>query len=241
MDRWRAGRLLLAGDAAHQMPPFAGQGMCSGLRDAANLAWKLDLVLAEQASDAILDTYASERIPQVRQVIDFSIELGKVICVADPAEAAARDAAMTAAARETGLTPPLPTPAIGPGLLAEGDPLAGRLVVQGVVRRGQALGRFDDVVGGGFVLLSAAGDPTRRLPAPLAAFFASVGGLGAHVGPGAPVDDVEGRYARWFAAHPVGAVLQRPDFHVFGTARDIEETPDLVAQLQRALAAGGGR
>jgi len=241
VDRWRAGRLLLAGDAAHQMPPFAGQGMCSGLRDAANLAWKLDLVLAEQASDAILDTYASERIPQVRQVIDFSIELGKVICVADPAEAAARDAAMTAAARETGLTPPLPTPAIGPGLLAEGDPLAGRLVVQGVVRRGQALGRFDDVVGGGFVLLSAAGDPTRCLPAPLAAFFASVGGLGAHVGPGAPVDDVEGRYARWFAAHPVGAVLQRPDFHVFGTARDIEETPDLVAQLQRALAAGGGR
>src|SRR5213592_2550653 len=173
VDRWRAGRLLLAGDAAHQMPPFAGQGMCSGLRDAANLGWKLDLVLAEQASDAILDTYASERIPQVRQVIDFSIELGKVICVADPAEAAARDAAMTAAARETGLTPPL----------------AGRLVVQGVVRRGQALGRFDDVVGGGFVLLSAAGDPTRRLPAPLAAFFASVGGLGAHVGPGAPVDD----------------------------------------------------
>jgi len=241
VDRWRAGRLLLAGDAAHQMPPFAGQGMCSGLRDAANLGWKLDLVLGEQASDAILDTYASERIPQVRQVIDFSIELGKVICVADPAEAAARDAAMTAAARETGLTPPLPTPAIGPGLLAEGDPLAGRLVVQGVVRRGQALGRFDDVVGGGFVLLSAAGDPTRRLPAPLAAFFASVGGVGAHVGPGAPVDDVEGRYARWFAAHPVGAVLQRPDFHVFGTARDIEETPDLVAQLQRALAAGGGR
>src|SRR5438874_1094703 len=241
VDRWRAGRLLLAGDAAHQMPPFAGQGMCSGLRDAANLGWKLDLVLAEQASDAILDTFASERIPQVRQVIDFSIELGKVICVADPAEAAARDAAMTAAARETGLTPPLPTPAIGPGLLAEGDPLAGRLVVQGVVRRGQALGRFDDVVGGGFVLLSAAGDPTRCLPAPLAAFFASVGGVGAHVGPGAPVDDVEGRYARWFAAHPVGAVLQRPDFHVFGTARDIEETPDLVAQLQRALAAGGGR
>lgn len=59
------------------MPPFAGQGMCSGIRDAANLAWKLDLVLGGRAGDAILDAYATERIPQVREVVDFSIELGR--------------------------------------------------------------------------------------------------------------------------------------------------------------------
>jgi len=143
VDGWWKGRIFLAGDAAHQMPPFAGQGMCAGIRDAANLAWKLDLVLAGKADEAILGSYASERIPQVRQVIEFSIELGKVICVSDPGEAAARDAAMIAAARETGLAPPGPTPAIGPGVLVDGDPLAGRLFLQGEVRRGDTLGRFD--------------------------------------------------------------------------------------------------
>ncbi|HKY65180.1 MAG TPA: bifunctional 3-(3-hydroxy-phenyl)propionate/3-hydroxycinnamic acid hydroxylase, partial [Acidimicrobiales bacterium] len=93
-DRWRTGNVLLAGDAAHLMPPFAGQGMCSGLRDAANVAWKLDLVLAGRAGADLLDAYEVERRDNVRAVIDLSMELGKVICVTDPGEAAARDAAM---------------------------------------------------------------------------------------------------------------------------------------------------
>jgi len=99
-EHWRAGRVLLAGDAAHQTPPFAGQGMCSGIRDAANLAWKLDLVLAGKVPDAILDTYGAERAPNVRQAIDFSVGLGRVICVPDPTAAAERDAAMIPAASD---------------------------------------------------------------------------------------------------------------------------------------------
>ena len=238
VDEWRQGRLLLAGDAAHQMPPFAGQGMCAGVRDAANLAWKLDLVLRGRAPEAVLDTYASERASQTRAVIAFSIELGKVICVPDPAEAARRDAGMIAAVKDRGPTPPLPTPAIGPGLLADGDPLAGHLFPQAEVQRDDARGRFDDVVGRGFTLLAPAADPARHLPPDLAAFFASLGGVSAHVAPGAAVDDVHGRYAAWFAEHGVGVVLQRPDFHIFGTAPTVEGAPRLVGRLRAALTDG---
>jgi len=237
VDDWRKGRLLLAGDAAHQMPPFAGQGMCSGIRDAANLAWKLDLVLRQRAAASILDTYASERAVQVRATIEFSIDLGRVICVPDPAAAAARDAAMIAAAKDRGPTPPLPAPSLGPGLLAADDALAGHLFVQGEVVHAGTRGRFDDVVGRGFALVSPAADPVQGLTPGLAAFFASLGGVGAHVAPGGPVDDVRGSYARWFHEHGVGVVLQRPDFHIFGTASAVDGAAGLVGRLRDALAA----
>ncbi|MGC7407345.1 FAD-dependent monooxygenase, partial [Pandoraea pneumonica] len=64
-QRWRQGRLMLAGDAAHQTPPFLGQGMCAGIRDAGNLAWKLVAILQHGASDALLDTYQQERYSHV--------------------------------------------------------------------------------------------------------------------------------------------------------------------------------
>ncbi|MDQ2874706.1 MAG: bifunctional 3-(3-hydroxy-phenyl)propionate/3-hydroxycinnamic acid hydroxylase, partial [Actinomycetota bacterium] len=92
-DRWRAGNVLLAGDAAHQMPPFLGQGMCSGVRDARNLAFKLGLVLRGEASPAMLDTYQTEREPHVRTVIAAGVRLGRQHTLRDPAAAAERDRA----------------------------------------------------------------------------------------------------------------------------------------------------
>jgi 3-(3-hydroxy-phenyl)propionate hydroxylase len=100
-DRWRDGRVLLAGDAAHQMPPFLGQGMCSGMRDAANLAWKLARVARGEADDALLDTYQSERSPHVRSIVEAAVGFGRLICTTDVAVAAGRDEAMLAA-RATG-------------------------------------------------------------------------------------------------------------------------------------------
>ena len=78
-DRWRVGRVFLAGDAAHLMPPFAGQGMNGGMKDAVNLAWKLVAVVRGQASEDILDTYDVERAPIVRQMVEVSRRLGSVI------------------------------------------------------------------------------------------------------------------------------------------------------------------
>jgi 2-polyprenyl-6-methoxyphenol hydroxylase-like FAD-dependent oxidoreductase len=235
VDTWRKGRLLLAGDAAHQMPPFAGQGMCSGLRDAANLAWKLDLVLAGKAPDTLLDTYPSERIPHVGALINFSMALGKVICVPDPAEAAARDAVMVAAVKEGQQTTPPPPLGIGAGVRLDGDPHAGQLFVQGRVQRDAATGLFDDVVGRGWTLLSPSLDPAAQLDADAAAFFASIGGISAHVAPDGPVRDVDGVYSNWFDHTGVAVVLQRPDFYVFGTATTVGGGNQLIVELRRAL------
>jgi flavoprotein hydroxylase len=235
-DRWRNGRALIAGDAAHQTPPFAGQGMCAGLRDAANLAWKLDLVLRGGANAALLDTYQSERLPHVSTLIQRAVELGRVICVADPAEAAARDARMLADAEGRSAPVSAPLPPLGPGCFADGAPACGQLFVQDRVRHRGVTGRFDDVVGRGFVLASPAGDPAAPLDPESAAFFAELGGITAHVAPGAAVDDLAGGYARWFARHGAAVALVRPDFAVFGAAEKLEGAEGLVRALRAALA-----
>jgi len=229
-DTWRRGRVLLAGDAAHLMPPFAGQGMCSGMRDAANLAWKLDLVLRGIAGEALLDSYASERLPHAKQTIEFSVGLGRVICIADAREAEERDARMVPAARAAWLT--TPAPKIEAGCWVDGDPGAGELFLQARVEGPGGAGLFDDVVGSGFVLVSPRGDPTRVLTAEQRAWFASVGGVCAHVGAEAPLRDVDGAYARWFAARGCEVALQRPDFTVFATARELAGAGVVVDALR---------
>ncbi|HSM67595.1 MAG TPA: FAD-dependent monooxygenase, partial [Ilumatobacteraceae bacterium] len=193
----------------------------AGVRDAANLAWKLDLVRRGIAPDTLLDTYQSERLPSARAAIEFSIELGKVICVPDPAEAAARDAAMAAAVDGIAAAPGLPD--ITTGLIHPTAPHAGTQLVQGRVD-----GRLaDDVHGNGWRLVlhgidvDDLGDEERE-------WFASFGAVLALTQPD-PVFD------RWFADHATGCALQRPDFYLYGTAPDAATATALLADLRREL------
>jgi flavoprotein hydroxylase len=226
-DSWRAGRVLVAGDAAHLMPPFAGQGMCSGLRDAANLAWKLDLLLGDIATDDLLETYQSERLPSVKAAIDFSTELGKVICVPDPAEAAARDEVMAAGVGEE----PAPAPGlpdIGSGFIHPTAPHAGKQFVQG--RDGGQL--FDLVHGNGWrlVVLGGSVDAIRRDEL---AWFESIGGRVIQLA------DPDPLFVGWFAEHAASYALQRPDFYLYGTAKTEEQATALLDDLRVRLSGRG--
>jgi flavoprotein hydroxylase len=224
-EQWRDRRVLIAGDAAHQMPPFAGQGMCAGLRDAANLAWKLDLVLAGSADDTLLDSYEVERLPSARQAIELSMQLGQVICVADPAAAAARDAAMAATVTDDlALAPDLP--GITDGVLDADDPQAGQLF--GQCRVGGSL--FDDVHGAGWRLVTSAAD-VGDLDAGVAAWFESIGGRVVALDALA-IDD------EWWSGSGAAWRLQRPDFHLFGSATDAATATCLLIRLRDRLTAG---
>ncbi|MER6694948.1 bifunctional 3-(3-hydroxy-phenyl)propionate/3-hydroxycinnamic acid hydroxylase [Streptomyces minutiscleroticus] len=246
-DRWRRGRVLIAGDAAHLMPPFAGQGMCSGFRDAANLAWKLDLVLAGRAGEALLDTYTSERRAHVRHALTMSMDLGRVICQTDPAAARDRDAAMLAAqerARRSAVGAARPRTPVQPLTtgLRHGSFPAGDLVPQGRVRvAGEAADRFDDVVGRGFVLLTTE-RPEALLDDADRAWLEGLGTRvvrvtaddGAEPAPGC-VADTDGVYLPYLAAARAAALLVRPDFYVYGAASDRAGLAGVVTALRTAL------
>lgn len=233
---WRAGRVLLAGDAAHLTPPFAGQGLCAGLRDAMALAWRLDLVLRGRARADLLDSYGEERAVHARRFIDFAIELGNVICVLDPAAAAGRDAFMLGeGANVEAKFPDAGLPASG--LVRTGDAHAGALSMQARVGVDGRIGRFDDLVGGGFVLLGLDHDPAAALDASQRDFLGRLGVRAVGIGSGAAVDDVDGDYRRWFGQLGCRAVLTRPDFYLFGAG----EARTLVEALQRCEPFSGPR
>lgn len=243
-ERWRAGRLLLAGDAAHLMPPFAGQGMCSGARDVLNLSWKLDLVLRGTADEALLDTYTEERLPHVRELIDTSVQLGKVICVTDPDRAAARDAAMLASPdggrRSHGPALPLRGGALYRRLGGSPAPPAGEVIPQGTVARGAEEGLFDEVVGRGWVALTAEdpatvfGEGDRALLDALEARIVRIVASGAADASAALVD-VDDVYVPYLRRAGARCLLIRPDHHVFGAARSSGEVGRLLADLRRRL------
>jgi flavoprotein hydroxylase len=255
VESWRDKRLFVAGDAAHQMPPFAGQGMCSGLRDAANLAWKLHAVLSLGVPETVLDTYTTERRAHVQNAIAMSRALGEVICATDPAEVARRDEFMLGGGGDPAkVLPPIPPPSLPDGLLQGAgcsitQPV-GLLIFQANVASAQRTGRFDEVVGTGFVLAS----PSDARAALGAARVRALGALGVRLvrivnadslirditAPAgiAVVRDIDRRYLPYLAQEGVEAILVRPDFYVFGAARTLADVAALVDDLLEQLHIG---
>ncbi len=220
-ERWRRGRIVLAGDAAHVTPPFLTQGLCQGLRDAANLAWKLDAILAGAATDALLDTYQRERAPHVRATTLVAKTFGELIGERDVAAARERDERLLA---EGNGAPPVRirsaiVPPLADGLLAD-SPAAGTMFPQPVTPGGTL---FDDIHRG-FRLVDLAADGAIRIT-PLH--------LTNGIAAGAPliVQERDPFIADWFAAAGASCALVRPDHYTYGTG----EPARLIAALQNAL------
>jgi len=230
-ERWQTGRVFLAGDAAHQTPPFFGQGMCHGLRDVANLAWKLELVAKGRASARLLDTYQTERDSQVRRVISLAVEAGRYICILDPEAAAARDRAMREQVSPFGEAgPPAELiPPIDHGVLAAGTPAAGERFIQPRVGRGADAALLDDVTGTGWRLFVR-----DAAIAALAREQATGNAASATIVDAATLDDA-GAVTAWLARRGIVAALVRPDFYVFGSVVTAARLQHLYESLRRAI------
>ncbi len=234
---WRNGRVFIAGDAAHQQPPFLGQGLCQGIRDAANLAWKLEAVLRRGAPDALLDSYGPERRGHVTALTGIIKSIGGLIGERDPARASARDARLIAEAG--GNVQPVPRQDLMP-VLAEGfldsqpSPGRGSLFPQPWVTSSTGPVRMDDHVGGGFRLVSrgAVGPSVEGLLQSLGGTAVSLGGEGG-------IAECSSVLAGWFDRHGVEHALVRPDHYVFGTASDAAGAAALVQEACRGVGTSG--
>jgi 3-(3-hydroxy-phenyl)propionate hydroxylase len=228
-ERWRDRRVLLAGDAAHMTPQFIGQGMNAGVRDAYNLAWKLDAVLRGQAGDALLDSYEAERKPHAAAMTREGVRMKDYVSMVNPLGTALRNGLTRVLTRLPGIGPficrgdfiPKPSYRQGSyvGLPRRGLRGAeGRLMPQALLRGPDGRRQwFDDLVGGGFVLAGAGCDPREGLDADslalwqmLGARFVAVypfggrpaGDAAAHAAPGGLIEaeDPDGAFHRWLRA-----------------------------------------
>lgn len=253
-QRWRSGRIFLAGDAAHMTPPFMAQGMVQGLRDASNLAWKLERVLRHGASDALLDSYEAERRPHVIGTTRAAIALGRVICERDPAKARERDARLL---DEHGGTVPTTVrqsmlPDLCGGLFAIGSPGAGSLFPQPRVTTLPAgdTGWLDDVCGAGVRVLAC---HDALAPADAVAAEAALAPLQGRLlrlmsppldppptGPGLCIAEEQPLLADWLRGLGARFAVVRPDHQVHATADTAAGALRHLADLAAAMGARSG-
>lgn len=232
-DRFRVNRCFVLGDAAHMMPPFAGQGLNSGIRDAVNLAWKLAAVLAGNADQSLLATYEKERRPHAQATVDLSVRLGRIVMTSSKMRARLRDALVTVAMHVPWTRRYLvemryrPDPRFKTGFLVPGDStqaksLVGRALEQPLVLGGleSSAVRLDDVLGQGAAIVGVDLDEEEwsRVEksdfSPLAPTFVDVtlGDRAPKVHPGrAGIADLDGTLQSMLEPFRGHLLLVRPD------------------------------
>jgi 3-(3-hydroxy-phenyl)propionate hydroxylase len=263
---FRSGRLLLAGDAAHLMPVWQGQGYNSGIRDAANLGWKLAAVVTRRADDRLLDSYDVERRKHARAMIDLSTMVGRVISPTDRRVATARDLLV----RSASIVPSLkryvlemrfkPMPRYEQGAVVHSSPRradspVGTLFIQPRVdTRTQQDVLLDDVLGDWFAVLCWNNDPRKILGEEAFAAWKALGTRFFALRPSTQlhwtghddpdvvvVGDRGGGLKSWFDTHRESVLFLRPDRCIAG-ACIAQLAPEVSASLLDALALtpGGG-
>ena len=237
-DRWRSGRVLLAGDAAHQTPPFLGQGMNAGMRDVINLAWKLPLVLSGVADPDLLDSYLAERGAHAEDLVDWAVAIGRLM----------EHLAAEEDAKRKGVEPPAgrkDQTSAGYGQGREAPPLRDGVVVRDQVSDTGSTGylfsqpivtdeqnseiRLDDLLGRGFAIVAKSprelevNDHSRALISKLGIRTVTLDTLSL----------VRGHFDRAFE-EPC-AVIVRPDRYVFGHTSPDYSLDDLLDALAQHL------
>ncbi len=222
-NQWRKGRFLLAGDSAHQMPPFAGQGMCSGIRDAHNLAFKLDLVLKRLANIELLDSYEAERKPHVTAISKGAIKMGQWIQAQSQWKVWLRDFQFFLARNSAFLQAKMQADFIKKtpyhrGLLGRQHPLSGQLAIQPMIRlTGQPEILLDELLGNQFALIS-----TEKITNSLLEIFKNKLGGKTYL---LNKDFYSTVLQQWMIDQQMDFVIIRPDRYIYdaGQISDLEK------------------
>jgi 3-(3-hydroxy-phenyl)propionate hydroxylase len=231
-DRWHVGRVFLAGDAAHAMPPWIGQGMSAGIRDAANLCWKLAAVVKGQAPESLLDSYQAERKPHVTQVTRRACFVGRIITERNRAIAAVRNHVVRAATNLPGVVAALlklmwiPDARYETGFFVGGDRAAGWQVPQPWIIDAHGIeARLDDILSGQWTILHTSAPPAgaqawRQIGVP------EIQLTGPHERPQPnAIHDSAGTLISWLRRKKAAAVVLRPDGFIYAAAESGQPLP----------------
>jgi len=232
-DRWQVGRVFLAGDAAHQTPPFLGQGLNAGFRDAVNLGWKIPLVMAGTRDVRLLETYAAERDAHARELVEWAVAIGKLMETLAAREAGLPDphASDESAGYGQGRTvPPLRDGVLVTEQCGPKTAVGGRLRQPTVRDRDGDICRVDEIFGPSFSVIGRTQDDLK-MGTEARAILDRLGGRVVSL---EGLDDVEGVTDGVFYTHP--AVVLRPDRYVFGVVDDDWDLDALLLELGRRIA-----